>query len=427
MAKSLATTVATPSKWPGRARPSQPSLDPVDRHRGRQRRRPVRVHLGHRRRQHRRDAVGLGTARQVGLQGPRVVVDVVGVAELQRVDEDGDGHEVALGRRPRHQRAVARRAARPWWGRARRCARRPGPRRGRGEPGGRVEDLHGARLPPPRRRQRRRRHVGRAPRTSGTSSAGVVGGPGPAAGRLGGPRTVAPAGVGQLRRPGRPRRCRPGARRGPGRRGGGPSVAQSPRAAGPVRAPAGPRPATSSTAARVRPKKASSGEAGRGRHPLHLAQQGHHVVGGDAGRGVVGGPVARRPPRPPGRPGPRPCSRATGSPATAKVTPGAQAARRRSSGLGSGTSGCRAARRGWGASTSRPSEPDRWSTTVEGVRVARPAATSATASSGVAMTSTSTPWAAPGEVVAAAQDPGHVPAARRQRTTPGNARPARGR
>ena len=37
---------------------------------------------------------------EVGVEGPGVVVEVVGVAELQRVHEDGHRHEVALGRGP---------------------------------------------------------------------------------------------------------------------------------------------------------------------------------------------------------------------------------------------------------------------------------------------------------------------------------------
>ena len=45
---------------------------------------------------------GLGDRRSRSpLERPRVVGEVVGVAELQRVDEDADGHHVALGAGPR--------------------------------------------------------------------------------------------------------------------------------------------------------------------------------------------------------------------------------------------------------------------------------------------------------------------------------------
>ena len=41
------------------------------------------------------------------VEGARVVGDVVGVAELERVDEDAHDHHVALGPGPRHEREVA--------------------------------------------------------------------------------------------------------------------------------------------------------------------------------------------------------------------------------------------------------------------------------------------------------------------------------
>ena len=105
-----------------------------------------------------------------------------------------------------------------------------------------------------------------------------------------------------------------------------------------------------------RPHQAGEGlerQPGGGGHPLHLADEGHQVVGGDGGGGVVGGPVARRRPRPPGPPAPRPRGRVTGSPATAKVIP----ERSRSApmaGLGSGTSGWSEPRRGWPAEHVEP-------------------------------------------------------------------------
>ena len=105
MANSLATTVATPSKCPGRAAPSQDSLTP----------RTVTVaeggsgHVGY-------ISETLGTkttstpaalARiEVALERPRVVRDVVGVTELQRVHEDAHRDAVALATRPCHERAM---------------------------------------------------------------------------------------------------------------------------------------------------------------------------------------------------------------------------------------------------------------------------------------------------------------------------------
>ena len=97
--------MATPSKCPGREAPSQPSLTPrtdtvvatgagqsgyISRHRGHE------DHVDPR----------LGAHGQILLQGAGVVGDVLGVAELQRVHEDADGHRVALGPGPGHQRDV---------------------------------------------------------------------------------------------------------------------------------------------------------------------------------------------------------------------------------------------------------------------------------------------------------------------------------
>ena len=115
------------------------------------------------------------------------------------------------------------------------------------------------------------------------------------------------------------------------------------------------------------------------------------MVGGDGGGGVVRGPfgVVDRLARPP--------SDATtalviGSPATAKVIPDL----RRSApvaAVGSGTRGCTDPRRGWAPRTSSPSDPERWTTTVDPTGTTE-AATRPTWSSGVAMTSRSTPTAA---------------------------------
>ena len=96
MENSFETTVATPSKWPGRDAPSQRSLTP----------RTDTVVAGgaghdgyislHRRDEHDVGA-GLGAHEQVPLERPRVARHVLGVAELQRVHEDADRDHVALG------------------------------------------------------------------------------------------------------------------------------------------------------------------------------------------------------------------------------------------------------------------------------------------------------------------------------------------
>ena len=111
--------------------------------------------------------------------------------------------------------------------------------------------------------------------------------------------------------------------------------------------------------------------AGRRRHPLDLAEQRDEVVRGDHRGRVVGGPVVvghlerpaaevvDHPAAPWGRPPPR----------TTRRRPDARAP---TSGFGSATSGCSAPRRrGCGPSTSSPSDPARWATTVA-VGPARP-------------------------------------------------------
>ena len=119
------------------------------------------------------------------------------------------------------------------------------------------------------------------------------------------------------------------------------SVASSPRAAGPVSAAAGPSAATLSTVARTRSRKASRASPADGGHPLDLAEERHHVVRGDARRrrGRRRGPSSAtstdRPPRPSTT-----LARPRGSPATANVTPAAQAARADLGRRAAGTSGC---------------------------------------------------------------------------------------
>ena len=225
MAKSFATTVATPSKCPGRDAPSQRVTDAADRHRRRRRGGPRRVHLAHRRHEDDVDT-GLRTDEQVALERPRVALDVLGVAELQRVHEDADRHDVALGPGPRHERAVAvvQRAH------GRHQPDHPTRRTGLVEqgpaPGGGLDDVHRAGRPrPPPARPGRRGGRGRHP-----------------AGRRPGPAAW-------------PAPPRPGSRRARLRaahRGGG--SASPSRPGGPGRSARRRRPsaATSSTAARVR-------------------------------------------------------------------------------------------------------------------------------------------------------------------------------
>ena len=198
-------------------------------------------------------------------------------------------------------------------------------------------------------------------------------------------------------------------------------MAQSPRRAGPVRAGPGPQRGHVVDGGPGQREERLEVQPDRGGHPLDLAQQRHHVVGRDAGGGVIGGPVvvghldhaaaqARRP-----RPGP------AGAPATAKVTPEPSRAAPTSP-LGRGTSGCTAARSGWGARASSPSEPDRWATVVPGDGTTA-AATSATASSGVAMTSRSTPAAARASSSWRPRKPANSQPARRQCSGQGRAGP----
>ena len=101
-AKSFVTTVATPSKWVGRAAPHRSAVRPatctvVSGGRG--------VHLGDARREHAVDALGLARLEITG-EIARVPVEILAGAELQRVHEDRHDDEVGRGHRRAHQRAV---------------------------------------------------------------------------------------------------------------------------------------------------------------------------------------------------------------------------------------------------------------------------------------------------------------------------------
>ena len=236
MARSLATTVATPAKWVGRATPSRPALMPRDRHR-RQGRGPEGVHLLDARVQH---VVDAGGAEQV-----EVVLEVAWVGgkilagrELQRVDEDrGDDELVAtIGSRRVGEGAVpvvevAHRRHEPH--------RSAGRREGGPERRDRVVQLRrgGAHTVEPARRPH-------PPRSGGSRW-----------------RRLPPAAVGSAEEPAAeldagPVRSRSSSGRSSRWRS---TVAQSPRRTGPVRAAAGPTAATLATAPAARSRYASSG------------------------------------------------------------------------------------------------------------------------------------------------------------------------
>ena len=107
--KSLATTVATPRKWPGRLAPQSPWLDPLDVHPGLVVGREHQGRVG--RRQHQVDA-GLGAGGQVAGQVARIAREVLGRAELGRVDEDGGERQPAPA--PASARRRASRSS-EWW------------------------------------------------------------------------------------------------------------------------------------------------------------------------------------------------------------------------------------------------------------------------------------------------------------------------
>ena len=105
MENSLATTVATPSKWPGRAAPSQASLTPstdtvVAGAAGQL------GYISHTGGTKTTSAPASATDGEVALERAGVPLHVLGVTELQRVDEDADGDDVALGAGPLEERPV---------------------------------------------------------------------------------------------------------------------------------------------------------------------------------------------------------------------------------------------------------------------------------------------------------------------------------
>ena len=363
MAKSLATTVATPSKWPGSRGPFPSLADADDRNRRGDGRGPVRVHLTHRGSEHHVDARP-GADVPVPVQGAGIVRDVLGITELEGVDENADGDHVVLGPRPGHEGDMA----------GMQCAhRRDQPDGATGGPG-LLEQFaafgHG--LDDPHDSDHRRND-----------------GRGGGWGRRHRGRWTAP-----LRPAGSPGRRPPDSRPAPG-----PGVHQDAGSTCPSRRASQARstPAAARAPPRRRPRLWSEARRRRGRglpqQPPARPGRGGRPRGWRRCRRQRGRwPDLRRPPRPPAHP-----TRARSG------GPPARRSRRRSRPRPTGWP----RRWRWGAgpadggrpggdaapTPSSPREPERCRTVVPGCG-ATEAATPATTSSGVAMTRTSTPEAA---------------------------------
>ncbi len=94
-----------PVEMAGSRRPFPPFADADNRNRRGNGRGPVRVHLTHRGSEHHVDA-RCGAHFPVPVQGAGVVRDVLGVTELEGVDENADRDDIVLGPRPGHERDV---------------------------------------------------------------------------------------------------------------------------------------------------------------------------------------------------------------------------------------------------------------------------------------------------------------------------------
>ncbi len=353
---SLSTTVATPSKWPGRRPPRRGRQRAVDVHGGGEARRVHLRHAGHENQVH----AGGGEELQVALLVARIPLVVLALPELRGVHEDGGGHGGALGR-------AARTSARWPSCRAPMVGTRPS---GRGSLPGRCA---------PRRRCSRQ-SCAPAPRRRRPPGLGS--------------RPVGAAAPAPFHRPGAARRGRAPAKRvrGSGAEPGrlvassarwARTVPASPRATGPVSARSGPR--RSAFSSDVRTSGASSSRAsvtgacawpGASARPPGL--QGHQQVAGDGGRQVVQGLVRISrsgnglPPISFGQ-APRRRPRSCGVPAvTATGTPAngsgwrscARAGGERSEALQGMQRDDRAPARRQGASTCRPVRPLQWTTTT---------------------------------------------------------------
>ena len=100
---SLATTVATPSKWPGRASPSQRSDTPDDADRGRK---AVADRCRSTDGTHSRSQPAASSIAASSLFAARIAAEVLALAELRRIDEDRRGDPVRALLRLGDQRHV---------------------------------------------------------------------------------------------------------------------------------------------------------------------------------------------------------------------------------------------------------------------------------------------------------------------------------
>ncbi len=112
-------------------------------HRGGHRGGEARIHLPDRGGEHDGGTRGGGLAH-IALEIPWVVGQILGHIELQRIHEDGDGHDVALGGRPVHQRPVAGVQGPHGGNEAHPASHGPLALEGSGESAGRGDHPHGA-------------------------------------------------------------------------------------------------------------------------------------------------------------------------------------------------------------------------------------------------------------------------------------------
>ncbi len=183
----------------------------------------------------------------------------------------------------------------------------------------------------------------------------------------------------------------------------------SPLAAGPVSAALRDRAPPRRRGRRGRGRRTRRGRDRSSRHPLDLAHESHDVVRRDDAAAWYAALFSSRTVTS----GRRCCGRARRYRVTGdrEGDSGSEPRRAHASAFGSGTRGCIEPRLVCGARTSRPCEPDRWSTAVESTgRTLR--ATSAIRRSGTAMMRTSTPLAASEGSSSEADESDHVVAGR---------------
>ena len=112
MWKSLATTVATPRKWPGRDLPQSLSLRPSTVTKVMA---PAGIHFGGRWSEENVDGFFFKQLN-ITVEGAGIFCEILGGAELQRVYEDGSGDGSRISILQRASARDARRATRPWSG-----------------------------------------------------------------------------------------------------------------------------------------------------------------------------------------------------------------------------------------------------------------------------------------------------------------------